>query len=199
MKYLAFVHGLEPEDVKRLEGLSVSDSTDASQKQRKINDVLTSVITLHENYRIEEGFMLKWAVNLGLGPYQLSLMLYDSLNTQGCIKYCDDLAGRFKMIILNDEVLSEMLFLKKLKMDGLVPVGASMRYGRDQAEIKGDFVLSFSGSSIYGLFKSKFKGLLDDWCLLPSQVAALSEGDIEYGLNIQTTKPITNHIMGSYL
>ena len=81
---------------------------------------------------------------------------------------------------------------------GWIPTGASIRAGRDNAAVKGDFVIALSASSIYKLFKSKFDGTLNEFTMKPKQVAQLGRDSITYFGTPQDTKQIINNAMKLY-
>ena len=80
--------------------------------QDGINEVLGTSIALLEKGRVEETFMLKWMVNFGVNPNELSMLIYDTLTINGTIHYYDDCTGQYNTIYLDPEVFSELLSLK---------------------------------------------------------------------------------------
>ena len=130
---------------------------------------------LVENEAFEDAVMLHTMYSLGLEPYRLCLLTFESLKDNKTIKVFDH-KSRIKIELkVTDELYNEFLYLKNLKSAKKELNSLEERFSLDGSTIKGTFIFKTSPTGVYNKFQRKFGGVLKELEATPKDIIILSK------------------------
>ena len=113
--------------------------------------------------------------SLGLEPYRLCLLTFESLKDNKTIKVFDH-KSRIKIELkVTDELYSKFLYLKNLKSAKNELNRLEERFSLDGSTIKGTFIFKTSPTGVYNKFQRKFGGVFKELEATPKDIIILSK------------------------
>ena len=131
--------------------------------------------------KYEDGVMIHSMYELGLEPYRLSLLKWDSIAEDKTIKYFDHRSRSVKELKLSDNLYSELIYLKSWKRLKNLQINNEERKSLDGTTIVGGFIFSSKPTGIFNKFKRGFGGCLKGFNITPKDLILLSKCDEKSG------------------
>ena len=132
-------------------------------------------LILIDNKKYEDAVLLHAMYELGLEPYNLCLLTFESLSDNRTIMLYDHKIRNTRELKLTESLYSELLYLKNLKKLKGSLSNYDKRESLDGVSVYGCFVFSTKATGIFNKFERKFGGLLKDFNLTPRDLIVLSK------------------------
>ena len=173
-KYLEFVHNQEiashkVEHYKKPEDVEVYPYPLLTKEE-----VFWNYQQLIKHNKYEDAVLLHLMFTLGLTPYTISLLTFESLTDHKTVKYFDHKARAVTEINLTNVLQNELNYLKiyRAKLNDLSQ--DEERKSLDGTIIKGTFIFRDSPTNIRNKFARNFGGILSNFDITPRNMAIIS-------------------------
>ena len=151
-------------------------------KQRKIDpipkltkeDVFKFYQTLASKEKIEDAVMIHMMYELGLEPYNLCLLTFESMNNSKAIELWDHKSKQIVSIKFPESLYGEFEYLKVYRRLCNKLNESEQRYSLDGTLVEGTFIFQTKPTGIFNKFKRKFGGLLRNFDFTPWDLILLS-------------------------
>ena len=137
-------------------------------------EVFKNYKVLLDKKKYEDAVLLHLMFTLGMTPYTISLLTFESLTDFKTLKYFDHKTRSVIEAKLTEELLNELIYLKIYKNNLKELNQDEERKSLDGKIIKGTFIFSDSPTSICNKFARKFGGLLLNFDITPRDMAIIS-------------------------
>ena len=127
--------------------------------------------------KYEDGVMVHTIYELGLEPYILSLLKWESISERKIIRYFDHKSRKVNELKLSDDLYSELMSLKSWKRLKNSQIDNEERQSLDGTTIIGGFIFSSKPTGIFNKFKRGFGGCLKNIKITPKDLIILSKWD----------------------
>ena len=125
--------------------------------------------------KFEDSVILHLMYELGLEPYRLCLLKFESLKDDKSIETFDHKTRSIKTLKVSDNLYSELLYLKNWKSRRGELILNESRISMDGSIIKGTFIFKASPTGIFNKFSRKFGGTLKNFDITPKDLIILSK------------------------
>ena len=176
-RYLFSVHNQYPPSLK-FEYFQKPESRYASShlKTNRLR-LLGFYETLLKHTRYEDAVLLHAMYVLGLEPYNLCLLKFESIKEDKTIEMWDHKSRQLKIITLPESLFNELKYLKIYKEKGDEETVNHERFSLDGVKVTGTFIFSTKSSGIFNKFNRKFGGILKNFNITPRDIVRLSKYD----------------------
>ena len=148
----------------------------ALKKEVKID--VTHVIILYTNLtwnrKYQDSIIIHLMYSLGLDPYHLFSLRYEDIISPTKIQWWDYKASSIATGSLYYDLWSDIKFLKDMRIKEDKQYPSTVRTMIDLKEIKGNFIITSSPSTIYNRFKRSFSKIIPDLSITPKDIVNLS-------------------------
>ena len=174
-RFLSYLHHKEVPKVK-IEYYKTPKRVDVNFYPKNTKeDIFKYYHTLLGNKKIEDAVLLHTMFSLCLDPYTLSLLTFESIQSNQTIVYWNYKTRSEVQLKLPADLYSELLYLKTWKkLKGKLNENEERR-SMDDVYVVGSFIFSTNPTGIFNKFKRKFSGTLKDFNLTPKDMIILAK------------------------
>ena len=130
--------------------------------------------TLASKGKIEDAVMIHTMYELGLEPYNLCLLKFESMNNSKAIELWDHKSKQIVSIKLPESLYGEFEYLKVHRRLCNKLNESEQRYSLDGTLVEGEFIFQTKLTGIFNKFKRKFGGLLKNFDFTTKDLILLS-------------------------
>ena len=182
-RYLFFVHNKDAKEIKISYYKKPKNKFCNPYPSFSYKDILQFSATLFIANKHEDAILICTMYELGLTPYYLSLLKFESLSESKTIKYYDHKSRSVKEVKLSESLYRNLCLLNKMKtMNNKFDLNEE-RLSLDGTIIKGKFIFSSKATGIFNRFKRMFGGTLKGINITPKDILVLSRFDKKNGIN----------------
>ena len=131
--------------------------------------------TLIFHGKYEDTLILHSMYSLGLEPYNLCLLKFESIQNNKTIMLYDHRTKSNISLKLTDILYQDLMFLKRFKDLQNKNSSNEERYSVDGTKINGPFIFSVKATGIFNKFERKFGGILQNFNITPRDLVRLSK------------------------
>ena len=139
-----------------------------------ILEVTNANIELMNMKKFEDALVIHLMYSLNINLETIVLLTFDSIDCENNIKFLDTLEEKYTEVKLNENLMRDIIFFKKIRSENKTRDNSQFRCYKDKAVIIGDFIISNSTTAIYNRFTRCFGGKLKWFKFSSYQILQLS-------------------------
>ena len=144
-------------------------------KAPTIAEVMNAYADLMDTKMFQDALILHIMYSIGINSETVVLLIFDSIDENGKMRYFDTLKLKYVDTILNQNLIRDIKFFKDTMLEIKSETKNNFRCFQNKTIVMGEFIFEYTSSAIYNRFAICFGGKLPWFKYTPNQIVKLSE------------------------